>query len=95
MEHLYGEFSTVFTGREPLEALEHRGDRTAIVLELLGAVLDANIGPPADVLVVGALVGILKAPLAANVVDQDHVEISAAGLHVVDQTLQRITAGNS
>jgi len=59
---------------------------------LLGAILDADAGALADVLVVGAFVGILESPPAAHVVDQDGLEVSAARLHVIDELLQRIAA---
>jgi hypothetical protein len=75
VEHLHGKLPAIFAGREPLKAFEHRGNRAAIILELLGAVLNTNVSAPADVFVVGALVGILKPPPAAHVIDENHLEI--------------------
>ncbi len=43
----------------------------------------------ADVFVVGALVGVLEPAPAADVVDQDDLEVGVACLDVVDQLLQR------
>ena len=61
----------------------------AVVLELLGAVVDGDAGALADVLVIGALVGILEAAPAADVVDEDGREVGPAGLNVIDQALER------
>ena len=60
----------------------------AVVLELLGAVGDLNAGAFADVLVVGAFVGILEAAPAADVIDEDDREVRLAAFDVLDQLLQ-------
>ena len=54
--------------------------------------MDVDAGPLAEVLVVGALVGVLEPAPAADVVDEDRREVGAAGLHVVDQPSQRLAA---
>jgi hypothetical protein len=46
------------------------------------------------VLVVGALVGVLEAAPAADVVDQHHLEVGAAALDVGDQPLQLVAASS-
>jgi hypothetical protein len=74
-EHLGRQFPAVFASHRPLDAFDDGRDRRAIVLELLGAVGDLDAGAAADVLVVGALVGILEAAPAADVVDQDDLKI--------------------
>jgi hypothetical protein len=74
---------------------QHRGDRTSIVLELLGAILDADACPPADVFVIGALVGVLEATPTADVVNQDGVEFRLSALNIPDQPLQRIATFQS
>src|SRR5690606_27708107 len=50
----------VLTRHRPLHALDDSRDRAAVVLELLGAVLDGYASSFADVLVIGALVGVLE-----------------------------------
>jgi hypothetical protein len=65
-EHLRRELPTVFAGHRTLDALYDGRDRTAVVLELLGAVLDRNAGALTDVLVIGALVGVLESSPAAK-----------------------------
>jgi len=51
-----------------------------------------DIGTAADVLVIGALVGVLEAPPAADVIDQDGFEVGSARLDIVDQLLERVPA---
>jgi hypothetical protein len=58
----------------------------------LGDVLDHDPFASADVFVVGGLVRILEAPPAADVIDQDDLEIGITGLDITDQALQRIAA---
>ena len=74
-EHLGGQLAAVFAGHRALDALDDGRDRAAVILELLGAVLNADAGALADVFVVGALIGVLKPAPAADVVDQDGREI--------------------
>ena len=69
-----GQLAAVLGGHRPLDALDDRGGRAAVVLELLGAVVDVDPRPLAQVLVVGALVGVLEPAPAADVVDQDRVK---------------------
>ena len=71
LEDLRGQLAAVLAGHRALHALDDRRDRAAVVLELLGAVDDADAGALADVLVVGALVGVLEAAPPADVVDED------------------------
>jgi hypothetical protein len=51
-----------------------------------------DVSPAADVLVVGALVRILEATPAADVVDQDGFEVGCAGFDVVDQLFEGVAA---
>jgi hypothetical protein len=87
-EHLGRQLPAVFAGHGALDALDDGGHRRAVVLELLGAVGDLDAGAAADVLVIGALVGVLEPAPAADVVDQDDLEVGLAGLDVLDQLLQ-------
>ena len=76
-EDLGRQLAAVLAGHRPLDALDDRRDRAAVVLELLGAVVDLDAGAAAEVLVVGALVGVLEPAPAADVVDEDRAEIGA------------------
>ena len=86
-EDLGGELAAVLTGHRTLDALDDGGDRAAVILKLLGAVLHPDPGTAADVLVVGALVGILEAAPAADIVDQDGAVVGAARPHIVQHQL--------
>src|ERR1017187_7638241 len=57
--------------------------------------MDFDLRAAADVFVIGALVGILEASPAADIVDQDRAEIRWAILYIVDQLLQRIPPLNT
>jgi hypothetical protein len=91
-EHLGRQLPAVFARHRALDALDDGGHRRAVVLELLGAVGDLNPGAAADVLVVRAFVGVLESAPAADVVDEDDLEIGLARLHVGDQLLERLPA---
>ena len=91
-KHLGRQLPAVFASHRTFDALDDGGHRRAVVFELLGTVSDLDSGASADVFVVGALVGILKPAPAADVVDQDDLEIGFAQLHVLDQLLQRLPA---
>ena len=87
LEDLGRQLTAVFASHRPLHALHDGRDRAPVILELLGAVLNANACALADVFVVGALVGILEPAPAAHVIDQDHLEVGAPRLDDVDQLL--------
>ncbi len=91
-EHLGREFPAVLAGHGALDALDDGRDWRAVVVELLGDVFDEDAFAAAEMLVVGRLVRILEAPPAADVIDQDDLEIDIAGLDILDQALQRIAA---
>ena len=58
--------------RGALDAFDDSRNRTAIVIELLRAVLDCDPSALADVLVVGTFIRVLETSPAANVVNEDH-----------------------
>ena len=76
------QLAAVLAGHGALDALDDGGAQAAVVLELLGAVVHLDARVAADVLVVGALVGVLEPAPAADVVDQDDLEVGAAALDV-------------
>lgn len=59
---------------------------------LLGAVVHADAGTPADVLVIRAFVGVLESPPTAHVVNEDGREIRLPTFDVPDQPLQGLAA---
>jgi hypothetical protein len=81
-EDLDREFAAVFSGHCTLHALDDSRDRTAIIFELLGAVVDAYAGALANILIIGAFVRILKAAPAAYVVNENRLEVCLATLDV-------------
>ena len=91
-EHLGREFAAVFPGHRALDALDDGGDRGPVVLELLGTVDHADAGLFTHVFVMGALVGVLKAAPAADVVDQDDLEVGVLRPHVRQQALQSLAS---
>ena len=91
-ESLRREFPAVLASHSALNALDDRRNRGPVILELLDTVGDLDTRAPADVFVVGALVGVLKASPAANVVHQDDFEIGEATFDVLDQLLQGLTS---
>jgi hypothetical protein len=91
-EDLDREFPAVFAGHRALNALDDGGDRTSVILELLGAILHADASALADIFVVSALVRILKPAPAADVVDEDGRKIGHSMLDVFDQLLQPIAS---
>ena len=91
-EDLGRKLPAVFARHRPFDALDDGRDGTAVVLKLLGTILDADPRTLANVLVVGALVGILKPTPAAHVVDEDHREVGIAALDIVDELLERVSA---
>ena len=60
-EYFCRQLAAVFTGHGPLHRLDDRRGDAAVVLELLGAIADLDPRAPADIFVIGALVGVLEA----------------------------------
>lgn len=89
-EHLRREFAAVLARHGALHALDDGGDGAPVVRELLGAVLDFDVRPAADVFVVGRLVRILEPAPSADIVDEDDLEVGGPGLDLSDQTAKAI-----
>jgi len=87
------EQAAALTGEGALDAFDDRGNRTAVILEAVNAVLDLDPGLAALVLVEGAFISVLEPPPSADVVDQDQVKIRPAGSNIVDQALETGPAG--
>lgn len=91
-EDLGGEFPAVFAGHDSFHAFQERRGNAAVIVELLGAVVDGNPRAFTDELVVGTLVGVLEASPTAHVINEDGAEIGLAGLNIVDEVLQCVAA---
>jgi hypothetical protein len=92
-ENLDRQLAAVFRSHRAFQGLEHRRRHAAVVLELLGAVVDANSSSFEDVLVIGALVGVLEPAPPADVVDEQGSEIDLLLLHIGHQLIQAASAG--
>jgi hypothetical protein len=57
--------------------------------------VDDDAGLLADELVVGAFVGVLEAPPATHVVDQDCCVVGTTGADIINQLLERVAAVES
>jgi len=88
-ECLCRKLATKFPGHDTLNVL-HDGRKWAfIVRELLTAIVNADAGTLAYVLVIPALVDILKPSPTTYVIDQNGRKIRAPRLNVVEQLLER------
>src|ERR1039458_4298844 len=95
IKDLGGKLAAVLTGHGPLHALNDCRNGAAIILKLLGAIVHINLRASANVLVIGALVGILESSPTADIVDKNCTEIRLAILHIANQLFQRISTVNS
>ena len=92
LEDLGGKFSAVFAGHGAFDAFDDGGHRAAVVFKLLRAVVDGDAGLAAYVFIIGALVGILEPPPAADIVHQDAGELHRAALDILDHLGERVAA---
>ena len=60
----------IFCRHRSLQCFQHGRGHAAVILKLLGTVMNPNAGPFEYVFVIGTLVHILKATPATNVVHQ-------------------------
>ncbi|MNE64665.1 hypothetical protein D3C80_1600870 [compost metagenome] len=91
-EDLGRQLTAVLPGHRPLHALDDGRGEAAVILELFGAVVHGDAGLAAQVLVVGAFIGVLETPPAADVVDEDGLEVGPPGLDIGQQPLERVPA---
>lgn len=83
--HFDREFPAPLRGHAALQTLGDAGDEGAVVLEELSAVFDLDAAPLAKEFVVRALVDVLEAAPATDVVDENVIEVGLSRLNVVDQ----------
>jgi hypothetical protein len=84
-KYLGRQLSAVLPGHGALHAFDDGRDWTAVVVELLGAILDLDASLLADELVVSALVRILEAPPTTHIVHQNDSEVGLARGHIGDE----------
>ena len=89
-EDLLGELLAVIGRGDPLDVLQDDRREAPVVLELIGAVMDADAGAFADEFVVSAFVDVLESAPAGDVVHQDAIEIGTAKLDIPDELLQAV-----
>lgn len=94
-KYLDRQIAAVFTGHASPQVFSDGGKQAAVILELLGAILDANSGAFAAVLVVGRFVCVLKATPSADVVNQENREIRAPLMNVGHQQFEGVSAFDS
>lgn len=73
------ERSPVLAGHHPLDGLQQGRADAAVILEPLAAAVDPDPCARADMLVIRAPVVILKPAPAADVIDEDWLEVGLAG----------------
>jgi hypothetical protein len=86
------QFATVLPGHGALDAFDDGRNWAAIVLELLSTIVHRNPGAAADVLVIGAFVGVLETYPPADVVDEYCLKVGPARLHVIEKQFERIAS---
>ncbi|TWI92470.1 hypothetical protein JM93_00012 [Roseibium hamelinense] len=91
-KYLHRKLTAVFAGHHAFYGLQQVGADAAVVFELLAAVVHTDSGTGADVFIVCALIGILKPTPAADVIDEDRLEVCLVGLDLGHQVLQRFAA---
>ncbi|OIQ74975.1 hypothetical protein GALL_433660 [mine drainage metagenome] len=91
-EDLVGQLATVLACHGALDALDDGRNRAAVIFELLGAIFDLLVRATADVFVIGGFICILEPAPPADVIDEDHLKIGGAVLHILDQLLQGLAA---
>jgi hypothetical protein len=83
------QLAAVFPGHGAFNVFDDGRIWGSVIFKLLGAISDLNARPAADVFVIGALVSVLKPALAADIVNQNNVEIGNPGFNIGDQLYQR------
>jgi predicted lysophospholipase L1 biosynthesis ABC-type transport system permease subunit len=83
--NLYRKLSAVFRSHYSLDVLDDARHRTAVIVELLGAVRDLDASLFAYEFVMRAFIDVLKAAPSAYIVDQDMVEFGMARPNIIEQ----------
>jgi hypothetical protein len=91
-EDLGREFAAVLSRHDPFDNLHNHRAGAAVILKLLGAIVEIDLRATTDVLVVGALIGILETAPPAYVVHKDCAEVGMTALDVLYHLFQRLAA---
>src|SRR3569833_202509 len=83
MKNLGRKFPAVFTCHRPLHDLYNRGSRAAVILKLLGTVMDSDSCLATKILVMSALISILESAPSADIVNEDARKIDLTAQHVL------------
>ena len=94
-KYLDRKLAAVFASHDPFDVFEEDRTDAAVIVKLFATIVNTDARPRANVLVICTLIGILKPSPAADVVDQDCLEIGGAGLHFQHERFQAITAVHS
>src|SRR5260221_1978994 len=94
-KYLDGKLAAVFASHDPFDVLQEDRTDGAVIVKLFGTIVNSDSRSRAKVLVICAFVGILKPSPAADVVDQDCLEVGSPRLHFQHKRLQSITAVHS
>jgi putative SOS response-associated peptidase YedK len=78
----------ILTRHNPLHVFQNGRYEAAVILELLGTVQNPYSCLLAQELIIGGLIGILKAPPATNVVNEYECEVGLTVPHILNQPLQ-------
>ena len=88
------QFAAVFTGHRAFDAFDNRGPWSAVIFKLLGTIMHRHTRPAADVFVIGALIGILEASPATDIIYKDGGEVDFSVLNILNHLCQRIAPFN-
>ena len=70
LKNFRGKLAAVFARHHPLHALDDGAYRSAVVLEVFRAKMDAHASRPADKFIMRAFVGVLKTSPPAHVINE-------------------------
>ena len=80
-----GQEPAVFTRHGPLDTFDNGGHRTVIILKLLGTIYDPDARALANVLIIGAFIGILEPAPPGNVINQNNIEVRLPTFNILNQ----------
>jgi hypothetical protein len=89
-EYFFGQFPTVFSGHRSLQRLQEGRSDTAVIQELLSAVVDSDSRELAKKLVMSAFVRILESPPSTDIKYQNCTEVSTPSVYIFNAALSRV-----
>lgn len=91
---LDGQIAAIISSHDPANGFQEMGSNGAVVLKLLCTIVNNHSCARAQIFVMGAFVSILKSTPAADIIDEDCLELRTSCCDVVHQLLQCIPASN-